>query len=404
MSKKRQVKKSIVVDTTAELAFEAVTKASELREWFSDEAWTEVRPGGRFEVRWNQGYRAEGTFTELDPPHHAATTWQGSGESGQTAVEFIVKPAAGGVEVAVVHSGFGHGEEWDQAYTASERGWAIGLENLQSTLETGVDLRTARQPFLGINLDLLDPERAANEGIAAERGIYILDTVEDSGARAAGLGKGDVIVSLEGMATPGFNELGIALRAHQAGDVVEVDLVRGQEREMVRVKLGQRPQVQVPETAGALADLLAERHAEVNAELKAVLEGVTDEEAGQQPAEGEWSVKQVLAHLSDGERAFQTFVVNMAVNGWLDAGPVYPHQIPGRLEAVLAVTPTLQGMLDRFLTDEAETVALVRYLPQETVLHKARFRRIAQQLIYGPDHTREHIGQIKRAIEAVRGS
>jgi uncharacterized protein YndB with AHSA1/START domain len=403
MSETRKVKQSVVVETTPVLAFEAVTRASELREWCSDEAWTEVRPGGRFEVRWSQGYRGEGKFTELDPPHRAAVTWRGTGEPGETAVEFAVEPVEAGVKVTVLHSGFGPGEEWDEAVAASERGWAGGLENLKSTLETGVDLRLARQPFLGINLDQLTPERAAKEGIAADRGIYVLDTVEGSGARVAGLGKGDAIVALGGAETPGFAELGAALRAHQSGDVVDVALVRGRERETVQVTLGSRPQPEVPDTAGALADLLAERHGEVNAELQVAVQGVTEEEAGKQPAEGEWSVKQVLAHLSEGERAFHVFLVNMAVNGWLDAGPIYPDQILGRLDAVLAVTPTLQGLVDRFITDVAETVAIIRRLPETTLAHKARFRRIAQFVINGPDHTREHIEQITKTVEAVRG-
>ncbi len=71
MSNDREIRHRVVVSATEELAFEAVTKASDLREWFSDEAGTEFRPGGRWEVHWNQGYRAEGRFTELDPPHRS---------------------------------------------------------------------------------------------------------------------------------------------------------------------------------------------------------------------------------------------------------------------------------------------------------------------------------------------
>jgi uncharacterized damage-inducible protein DinB len=306
--------------------------------------------------------------------------------------------------VTVAHSGFGPGPEWDAAVTASEEGWAVGLENLKSTLETGVDLRIARQPFLGISPDLLTPERAANEEIAAEWGIYVLDTVEGSGARDAGLGKGDVIVALGGRETPGFVEFSTALRAHRAGDVVDVGLVRGQVRATVQVTLGPRPQPELPDTVEALANLLAERYADVNAELKSAVAGVTEQEAGQQPAAGEWSVKQVLAHLSDGERALHMVLTNIAVNGWLDAEPVYPDQIPGRLDAILTVTPTLQGLVERFLTDEAETVALVRGLPAETRVHKARSQRIALHLLSQPDHTREHTEQIKRAVAAIRSA
>jgi uncharacterized protein YndB with AHSA1/START domain len=403
MSDERMVTQTVVVDTTPELAFEAVTQASELREWMCDRAETEVWPGGRYEVRWQSGYRAEGTFTELNPPHRAAFTWHGTDEPGQTAVTAIITPRDEGVEVALIHSGFGPGAEWDAPLAASGEGWASGLENLKSTLETGVDLRLARQPFLGINLDLLTPERAAQEGIAVERGIYVLDAVEGSGADAAGLGHGDVIVALGGKVTLSFQELTAALRAHRAGEVVDVELVRRQARETVQVTLGQRPQVDVPNTAEELASLLAERYGEVNTELKAAVEGLTEEETEQAPAEGEWSVKHILAHLSSDERAVLHVLVNVAVNGWLDIAPISPDQIPGQLEAVLVVTPTLQALVERLFADEAELVAFLRRLPSETMAHKARFRRIGQRVLFGPDHTREHIRQIQRTIQVVRG-
>jgi uncharacterized protein YndB with AHSA1/START domain len=403
MSEKRRVKRTVVVETTPELAFEAITKASELREWFSDEAWTSVQVDGRCDVRWNQGYRVDGRFSELDPPRRATVVWRGTDEPGKTTVEFSVKTIEDGVKVKVIHDGFGPGEEWDEALAQSEKGWATGLENLKSTLETGIDLRIARQPFLGIILDLLTPERADKEGIAAERGIYVQNTVEGSGARAAGLGHGDVIVSLDGVETPGFAELGAALRARRAGDVVDVELVRGQKWETVRIALGSRPMPEMSDSAADLADRLAETAREVEAELKAALDGVSDEEAGQPPAEGEWSAKQVLAHLSTGERAFHTVLVNWAVNGWLDGGPINQDQIPGQLDAALTVTPTLEGLIERFLADQDETVALIRYLPDETVVHKARFRRIAEAVLFGPGHVREHIEQIKNAIEVARG-
>lgn len=403
MPEERQVIQRVVVDTTPELAFEAVTSTGELREWCADQAWAEPRPGGRFALHWNSGYHAEGTFLEVDPPRRAAVTWWGTDEPGKTKVEFVVEPRESGVEVTVRHGGFGPGEEWNKPVEESQQGWAQGLENLKSTLETGIDLRVARQPFLGITLDLLTPERAEREGIAAERGIYVTGTVEGSGAEAAGLGNGDVIVVLGGRETPGFAELTEILRAHQAGDVVDAVVVRGQERRTVPITLGTRPQPDLPESGEKLAAKLAERHEKVNADLRAALAGLSDGEAAQCPQEGEWSVQQVLAHLSDGERSFHMVLVNLAINGWLDADPVYPDDIPGRLEAILALTPSLEGLVDRLLADEQETVEIVRHLPARTLAHKARFRRIAQYVLYGPDHTQEHVDQIKRTVEAVRG-
>jgi len=402
MSHDRQVKHHVVIATTPELAFEAVTQASELREWFSDEAWTEVRPCGRYEVRWSRDYRAEGKFTALDAPRRAAFTWKGTGEPGETAVEFTVEAVEGGVKVGMVHGGFGPGDEWDQALTESDKGWLTGLENLKSMLETGVDLRIARRSFLGIVPDLLDAERAAKEGIAVERGIYIQGTLDNTAARAAGIVKGDVIVALGGLETLGSQEMTAALRAHHAGDVVDVELVRGQVRETVRLTLGEWPRPEVPGTAEGLADFVHKLYSETDAELKAAIEGLAEAEAGQRPSAEEWSVKEVLAHLSLVERDTQFYVSSYALDGWLDSGPGNTATIPGRLAAVQAIAPTLASLLDRYLADEQETVALLRGLSEETVAHKARTNRIGQTMAFLPIHTRGHIEQIKATVKAVR--
>jgi len=398
----RQVERAILIDTTPEMAFEALIKASELREWMCEYAWTVIQPQGVYHARWESGYQASGRFIELDPPRRVAITWQGTGEPGETTVTFGVEPEAGGTRVTIVHAGFGAGPEWDAHVAASEKGWDAGLDNLKSTLETGIDLRIARRPFMGILFDVLNADRAAKEGIAVNEGVYINDTVEGSGARAAGLVAGDVIVSLGGVATPGYHELGPILGSHQAGDTIEAVVVHGQERRTVAITLGRRPVEEVPPTADALANRVAELYAETDAALKAAVIGLTDDEAGRSPAKGEWSVKEVLAHLTTTERDQQCFGYCIAVDGFVDTGLGDPAAMSGRLAAVLEVTPTLDGLVSRLLADEAETVALLRRLPAATVAHKARFHRFSQYTVGFPAHTKEHIEQIKATIQAVR--
>jgi uncharacterized protein YndB with AHSA1/START domain len=402
MSALRQVRKSVSIETTPEMAYEALTQASELREWFSDEAWTTAEPGGRYEVRWHRGYRVDGEFIDLDAPHRVSLSWWGTGEPDKTVVEFTLEQVSSGVEVIVVHRGFRTGTDWDVALAESEKGWLSGLENLKSTLETGVDLRIARQPFLGIYLDLLDAERAAKEGIAAERGIYVTGTAEGSGAEAAGLNHGDVIVSLGGVPTLDFQELGDALRSQSAGDIVDVGLVRGQERETIGIELGHRPQEDVPASAEELARLLGQRQTEANAALKEALEGLTEAEANKRPLDGEWSVKEVLAHLIISECDLHMILAAMALDGWFELGPSNLTAMPSRLDTLLALTPEPMDLLDRLLREEDEVIAFLHRLPEDTVAHKARFRRISQWALAYPTHTLQHVEQIKTIVEAAR--
>jgi uncharacterized protein YndB with AHSA1/START domain len=402
MTGERQIVREVVVRATPQAAFEALTRASELREWCCDEARTDPRPGGRIELRWHSGYVATGRYTAVEAPRRAAFTWQG-GEPAETAVEVTVEPVGEGARVRLVHSGFGAGAEWDTSLSEAEHGWDEGMENLRSTLETGIDLRLVNKPFMGIYFDLLTPERAAKEGIAAERGIYLNKTLEGSPAREAGMDKGDVILSMGGIATPGYDELTAALVAHRAGDVLDVEVVHGQARRTVQLTLGQRPVPEIPETPEALAERVAELYRESDAALRAALADAGDEEAGKRPAEGEWSVKETLAHLSIVERDQHCYLGVFALDGWLDTGPTNPSVIPGRIAAILSVDPGLDDLVERLTQDEAETVAVLRGLPEETAAHRARFRRIALQMVQLPEHAGEHIEQIKATIAAVRG-
>ena len=402
MSDVRDARRQVHIETTAEMAFEALTEARGLREWLCDLAWTDVRLGGHYEVRWHEGYRAQGEFVDLEPPHRAAVSWWGRGEPGKTSVEYTIEPANGGISVTITHRGFRPGTRWDRALAEAESGWEVGGENLKSTLETGIDLRQVRQPFLGIVPDLLNAERAVKEGIAAQEGIYVANTVAGSGAEDAGLRSGDVMVALGGERTSGFSELAAALRTCRAGDRVEVQVVRGQERRTIQVSLGSRPQEEVPSTAAALAQLLSERHLEANAALRASVEGLTDEEAGRRPAEGAWSVREVLAHLLLNEQDHGTVLAVMALDGWFDAGPSNPPVMPARLDAVLATTPTVSGLLDRLTIQEAELAAFVGELPDGTVLRRACFRRIGQAALGLVHHTYEHVDQIGATIRGVR--
>jgi hypothetical protein len=179
--------------------------------------------------------------------------------------------------------------------------------------------------------------------------------------------------------------------------------VRGQKRETVALTLGSRLLEEVPVSAEALADRLAARFAETDADLRAALQGVSEEEAGRAPAAGEWSVKQVLAHLSTGERDTHCYLFEIALGGWPEGVDGSPESANARHAAALSVTPSVQGIAERLMADESETVALLRLLPREAVIHKARMRRIGQNMHYHPGHTQEHIGQIRAAIESARG-
>jgi uncharacterized protein YndB with AHSA1/START domain len=397
----RTVSQERTIHARPEQVFEALASAAGLREWMCDSARMEPGPGGRYEVRWRSGYEARGKVIALEVPRRVTLTWLGTDEPGPTEVAFELTPVEGGTQVIVTHTGFGGGAEWDHAVSESEDGWAAGLENLASVLETGIDLREARRPMLGINFEPVDPQRAAREGLAVGRGIYIEGVAEGSGAQAAGLQPGDILLSLGGREVYDVDSLIAALRAHRAGDRVEAGYVRGPERRAVQVELKARPQTEVPDHPAALAQALKARYDEAMAPLTALLAGVDDETAGRRPAPDEWSVKETLAHLSISERGLPIgfgYVImgeDVQISG-------NPDIVPEKIAAVVNVTPTSSGLVERLQQDQAETVAFLAALRPEVVERKVRYRRIAQEAFGLVDHVEEHTAQIRKTLETAR--
>lgn len=401
-TEKQAVKLKHVIQADPEQVFAMLTEAGRLREWLCDEARSEPRAGGRFVFRWNSGYEAQGSFVSLEAPEEAILVWQGQGEPGPTLVEWEIEQEDEGVEVSLKHVGFGGGSRWRSAWDEAERGWSEALENLQSVLEKGIDLREARRPFLGIYLEEMNARRAEEEGIATESGIYIQNVVEGQAAESAGVQSGDVLVRLGDHEIAGLGDLVAAMRAFRAGAEVELGLVRKQERLSLPATLGTRDLPEVPATAQEAAAQLRERYAQVDAGLQEATAGLSEEQANQAPAEGEWSVRQVLAHLTDTERWIHRRIFEVAMGQWQEGG--YNAELAQGLQAVvLEVEPTLAGLLGRLRQDMAETVTRLEHLPDAVQAERYRYRQIVSFIVQLAAHLEDHLGQIRQAAAAARG-
>ena len=131
------------------------------------------------------------------------------------------------------------GSEWENIRSEISKGWKNALENLESVVSTGLDLRFVSRPMLGIIVDDFNDEIAERLGVPSSDGIRIGGTVEGMGAEKAGLQENDVVTSMGGMPTVDFNSLNQALNVHKAGDSVEVVFYRdGQEQKMQMVLSG----------------------------------------------------------------------------------------------------------------------------------------------------------------------
>lgn len=394
-----EMKRTIQADRAR--VFAALTEAGRLREWLCDHVWSDPRPGGRYSLRWNSGYEARGTFVELEAPEEITMIWQGMEAPGPTLVAWELEEGEGGTEVALEHGGFGRGTYWDTAYAEAKHGWELALENLQSVLVEGVDLRQLRQAFWGVHIDEVDARRAEEEGIATTSGIYVPDVVEGGAAEEAGVQAGDVIVALGDHQITGFPSMGVAMSTFRAGDTVAVGLVRGQEELTVSVTMGSREMPEVPGDPEEALGRLRQRYEELQEALTEATAGVSEEEASLPPAEGEWTVKQVLAHLSGGERFLHRLIVRLAMGQWVE-GNFDPTRVPDVEAVILEMAPTLAGQMERFLGDMEETLLLVEHLPEAARAERYRYREIVSTVLRFGEHVEEHVGQIRDTVAAVR--
>jgi uncharacterized protein YndB with AHSA1/START domain len=384
-----------------EQVWAALTQRNRLQSWLCDQVLVEARAGGRYLFRWRSGFEAQGTQVEFDPPEKLTWAWQGLGEPGLTLVKWQLIAEGPATRVKLEHAGFGPDPRSQAARVEAAEGWERGLENLQSVLEQGVDLRQARRPLIGVLLDNLSADRAEKEGIATTTGVYIAGTVEGGAAEAAGIQQGDVMVSFGVFALHDFSDLVAAMQMHRAGDRVEVGLVRGQGRLAVEVELRGRPMPPDPGTLPEAVARLREGQSQVRAALAEITAGLTEAQAAQPPAEGEWSVREVLAHLSTSERDLQTNLLHLVVGFELIGEPDF-GAAPDRNAVVLALEPTLAGLLVRFDRDLEESALLVERLSPATVADHYHYRQALELVFNFLTHAQDHVEQARRAAEAAK--
>lgn len=374
------------INAPAEHIYRAFTNSTALREWFCDAAMTQPRVGGRLYCQWANGEAVMGKFTALTPEKKVAFTLRGDGEGGHSEVAVTITEKAGVSVLTLTDSG--DSKQWAGAMAECERGWNEALDNLQSVLETGIDQRLTKRPLLGVEIDAPKP---------GDEGIRIASTTEGSGARAGGIEKGDLIVSIGKFATPDGSALQAALGAHKAGDKVKVTVQRDGKKAPLTVKLSARNLEPVPATAEALAEIVARKYTDVNRDLTQAFKGVSEEKAARAPAPGEWSARHILAHLIAGERHINYWITTVIAGQepWQDESE---GNLRIRLDAVINGFPTIQALLTELKRNEAETVAMLNALPDAFVARKGAYDRVARTMLTWPDHTREHLEQIRSAV------
>jgi len=102
-------------------------------------------------------------------------------------------------------------------------------------------IQTGKVPWLGIEHTSVTPEQAKKLGVPTGKGTVVFGVYPNGPAAQAGLEPGDLIVRVAGEVIPDEKALGGAIRAHNAGDRIEIAVIRKGREMMLTATLGAVP-------------------------------------------------------------------------------------------------------------------------------------------------------------------
>jgi S1-C subfamily serine protease len=126
--------------------------------------------------------------------------------------------------------------------------FAIKIDFVRDTIVASIDEPLAATGYLGVTTVEITPDLRFQQSLQVDTGAYVLGTLADGPAEGAGIGEGDVIVSVDGQAVRSPEDLGDVLDGLRPGDQVAVEIVdSGGETRTVEVELAARPlPVEIP--------------------------------------------------------------------------------------------------------------------------------------------------------------
>lgn len=93
------IRKEIVLPSSREEVWSALTDPARLAEWFANDVELDLRPGGEARFRWRNGEERRATLTRVEHAERLAFSWEDAGE-----VEFTLADDADGTRLTVVEA------------------------------------------------------------------------------------------------------------------------------------------------------------------------------------------------------------------------------------------------------------------------------------------------------------
>jgi len=133
-------------------------------------------------------------------------------------------------------------------------GFAIPSRMAESVMTQLVKGGRVQRSQLGVAIQGVSPEMASSLGLKDERGALVSSVSKDSPAEKGGIERGDVIVSMDGVAVSDGNALRNRIASTKPGSTVTLGLVRDGGEKTVSVKLRELASPQAAEAKGEPAE------------------------------------------------------------------------------------------------------------------------------------------------------
>lgn len=122
-------------------------------------------------------------------------------------------------------------------------GFAIPVSTIESLLPS---LRAGESvvnhgAFMGVEIESMTPELQSEYGFSVSTGAVVMSVISGTGAAAAGIKQGDVIVGINATSITSAQDVSSVISSLRPGDVITVHLVRGTKHLSLKVTLGREP-------------------------------------------------------------------------------------------------------------------------------------------------------------------
>ena len=127
-------------------------------------------------------------------------------------------------------------------------GFAIPVNYAMGIAQQIIDGENPSHAQLGVTMSTVNKQLAQRYGFAVDEGAYVSAVQQGSGAEAAGIQAGDIIVKFDGQDVTSASDLTIAVRSKSVGDTVPVEVNRDGQTLTMDVTLGSDGGSQAAET------------------------------------------------------------------------------------------------------------------------------------------------------------